>query len=317
MTPPGSEVAFSVIVPVLNSSGTLHELHSRLIGTMESIGGTFELLFVNDCSSDASWRELQRIAAEDPRVVALNLMTNAGQGSASLAGFSRARGAKLITLDDDLQHPPEEIPKLLRTLEQEDELDVVIGVPIMRQDPLLRRMGSSLINWINSMLLGKPLDLRFTAFRAMRREIADYLLELRVPHPALGPMILSVTRRVKNIPVRHEPRKRGSSGYSFRKILVMTLSNCIGYSVLPLHALAVLGTLGLMATTAAGAFFVYRYFWIGISVPGWMTLTLLSLTLASFNFMAFSVLGEYVLRISKVSSGNRQWLIRNSTDGLK
>lgn len=304
---------YSVVVPVYRSEPMLPELYERIVTVMESLGETFEMIFVEDCGPDRSWNVLRDLAGKDNRVLALQLMRNSGQGSATLAGFTRARGRLVITLDDDLQHPPEELPAMIRELRENDDLDVVIGAPAVKNHNAVRRIGSSFINRVNSVFLEKDPALFLTGFRVMRRSVARSLLEMRVPYPALGPMILSVTRRVRNVTVRNNPRTEGKSGYTASRIFKQTLSNLIGYSMLPLRLLALIGAAGIMISVLLAGYFLCRYFFIGIAVPGWMTLLLILLGISGFNFFAFAILGEYILRITQISTGTTQIVVRDST----
>ena len=302
---------FSIVVPVYRSQAILPELHQRITRVMETVGGTFEIIFVEDCGPDQSWRILKEIAAKDHKVTALQLMRNSGQGNATLAGFGHAMGKFIITLDDDLQHPPEELPAMIRELTENEDVDVVIGTPAKKNHNLIRRLGSSFINRINSIFLEKDPSLLLTGFRVMRSSVAEALLTMKVPYPALGPMILSVTRRVKNKTVRHDPRKEGKSGYTWRRLVKQTMSNFIGYSMLPLRMLALIGAAGIAVSVLLAGYFLCRYFFIGIGVPGWTTLLLILLGTSGFNFFAFAILGEYVLRITQVTTQAQQFAIRD------
>lgn len=308
-------IVYSVVVPVYNSEGMLRELHRRIVAVMEELHEPFEIVFVEDCGRDRSWHVLRDLAGGDLRVTALQLMRNSGQGNATLAGLSRARGAFVITLDDDLQHPPEELPPMIRTLHEDADLDVVIGVPREKQHHFVRRMGSNFINCVNSWFLEKDPKLRFTGFRVMRFQVAKALVAMQVPYPALGPMLISATRRIANVTVRHDPRKEGRSGYTVQRIVKQTLSNFIGYSMLPLRILAMIGAMGVLGSVLLGTYYFTRYFIIGVSVPGWMTLLLLTLAISGFNFFAFSIIGEYILRIMQTSSRTSQCVVRQAVVG--
>jgi polyisoprenyl-phosphate glycosyltransferase len=300
----------SIVVPVYNSEELLPELYRRLVSVMEQIGEPFEMIFVEDCSRDLSWHVVRDLAEKDSRVTAIQLMKNSGQGNATLCGLAEAHGRFVITLDDDLQNPPEEIPPMIQRLVANDDLDVVIGSPQEKRHNLIRRIGSSFINRMNSWFLDKDLKLRFTGFRVMRRQVVEALLDMQVPYPALGPMIISATRRIENLTVRHDPRLQGQSGYNLRRIIRQAISNFIGYSILPLHLLAIIGALGITASILTGSYFLFRYFFVGITVPGWMTLTLLLVALSGFNFFAFAVIGEYILRITQVSTRTSRTIVR-------
>lgn len=305
-------IDYSVVVPVYNSSETLPELYTRVTEVMQTMGKSFEIIFVEDCGPDDAWRIAQKLAHQDHRVKALQLMRNFGQGSATLCGLVHSRGAYVITIDDDLQNPPDEIPKLIDLLQARQDLDVIMGVPEVKNHAALRRFGSHIVNRVNSFLLKKDPDLRFSGFRVMRRTVVDALMTMRTPYPAIGPMLTNVTHRMANIVVRHDPRKEGTSGYTWSRIARQTLSNFIGYSVVPLRLLALIGTIGLLGSVLVGGFFFIRYLSGGVTVPGWTTLVLLLVGLSGFNFLTFAVFGEYLLRIFYLESTNQQFLVRTT-----
>lgn len=308
MTTGGEDIHFSVVIPVYNSARMLRELHHRLTAAMLVLGKSYEIVFVEDCGPDDSWRVLQEIAATDGRVRAVQLMRNSGQGNATVCGLSQARGAFVITLDDDLQHPPEEIPALVAALTP--DLDVILGVPQEKRHNLFRRLGSQLVHELNCLLLNKERNIRFTAFRCMRRTVVDAVIGLRTFAPSFGPMLTTVTRRIGNVTLRHDPRKEGRSGYSLGRLLSHTLSNLVGYSMLPLRILAFAGLIGILGSVLVGTIFLLRYLAGGITVPGWTTLVLLLVALSGFNFFAFAVLGEYVFRILQQSNAIPRYIVR-------
>lgn len=308
---------YSIVVPVFNSAATLLELYQRIVFVMESLNEDFELIFIEDCGPDDSWQVLKNIALQDSRVTAIQLLHNAGQGSATLAGLAQTKGSFIITLDDDLQHPPEELTILIGAIRSNENLDVVIGAPKVKQHHFFRRIGSSFINKLNNFFIQKDPQLRMTAFRIIRHQVVSAMLQKNVPYPSLGPMLLSVTRRISNVIVEHHPRKKGKSGYTPLALLRQSLSNIVGYSVMPLHILAVIGMLGILFCGVFTIYFLVRYFVIGINVPGWMTLLLLMVAFSSFNFLAFSLIGEYVLRIMRVSTSPKQWTIRQQVQQKK
>jgi len=312
---PMGALAYSVVVPVYNSARILPELHGRLEAVMQGLDATYEIIFVDDCGRDNAWAVLENLATEDPHVTAIQLMRNSGQSNATLCGLAHAQGGVIITMDDDLQHPPEEIPALIRALGP--NVDVVMGVPKEKKHNRFRRIGSSAMHNINCYLLGKDRHLRFTSFRVMRRAVVDGLLTLRTVSPALGPMINSVTHRILNTTVQHAPRKEGRSGYTFRRLFSQTMSNLIGYSMLPLRLLAVVGGAGIVLSIGFATVLLLRYLMGGITVPGWTTIALLLVLLSGFNFFAFAILGEYVLRILQRANATPQYLVRARLSSAK
>lgn len=306
--------AYSVVIPVYNSARMLPELHRRLTTVMQGLGKPYEIIFVDDCGRDNSWHVLQELATGDTAVLAIQLMRNAGQSNATLCGLAHAQGGIIITMDDDLQHPPEEIPALIEALGP--DVDVVMGVPKEKKHNWFRRLGSNVMHDINCYLLGKDRNLRFTSFRLMRRAVVDGLLSLRTLSPALGPMINSVTHRIINTTVKHAPRKEGRSGYTFRRLFSQTMSNLIGYSMLPLRLLAVMGGVGIVLSVAFAAVLVIHYLQGGV-VPGWTSIALLLVLISGFNFFAFAIIGEYVLRILQRVNATPQYFVRARVTSTK
>ncbi len=305
---------YSVVIPVYSSERILPELHRRLTAVMQDLGKPYEIIFVDDCGRDNSWHVLQKLAAGDHAITAIQLMRNSGQSNATLCGLAHARGGAIITMDDDLQHPPEEIPALIEALGT--DVDVVMGVPKEKKHNWFRRLGSSVMHDINCYLLGKDRNLRFTSFRLMRRAVVDGLLTLRTLSPALGPMINSVTHRIVNATVKHAPRKEGRSGYTVRRLFSQTMSNLIGYSMLPLRLLAVMGGVGIILSAVFAIVLVIHYLQGGV-VPGWTSIALLLVMLSGFNFFAFAILGEYVLRILQRVNATPQYFVRSRITSTK
>lgn len=305
------EIMLSIVVPVYNSAQLLPELYERLVTAIEALEESFEVIFVEDCGADNAWKVAVDIAKRDPRVTAIQLMRNSGQGIATLCGLAHTRGQIVVTLDDDLQHPPEEVPLLIEALLADEELDVVLGVSRERHHSLFRRAGSALIDWLAKCLVEKDPRLRLTSFRAMRRIVIDALLTMRVPYPAIGPMLVSTTGRMANVEVRHAPRRVGRSGYTLSKIAQGTLSFLIGYSMLPLRMLAGFGAIGTSVCMGLGVFYLVRFFVRGSAVPGWTSLMLVLISLFGVLLLGLAILGEYLLRIFRLESTTEQYLIRH------
>jgi glycosyltransferase involved in cell wall biosynthesis len=257
---------------------------------------------------------LRTLAERDERVLALELLRNFGQASATVCGLRHAQGRFLITLDDDLQNPPEEIPMLLEHLRSDPELDVVIGIPDEKRHEFWRRLGSKIVSAINSFSLRKPRALGFSGFRAMRRLVADQLVERNVPRPALGALLYSTTPRIANVLVGHEPRTAGQSGYTLPRLLSQTLSNFLAFSDFPLRFTALIGAVGIVVSSAVGTRIVERYLQVGVVVPGWLTLALLLVGISGYNFFAFGLIGEYLLRVLQSVQHTPQYVVRQKVE---
>lgn len=303
-------ITYSIVVPVYNSEQTLPVLYTRLVKVMESLDKPFEIVCVEDCGRDNSWQVLQNLAEKDTRVCAVQLMYNSGQASATMCGLRHAKGRFVITIDDDLQNPPEEIPVLIEALEKDTNCDVVIGIPQQKKHAWWRNLGSQLVNTINSYVFKKDHSIKFAGFRVIRRLVVNALIEKTVPHPAIGALLYSITPRIKNVYVRHDPRTTGRSGYTLSKIFALTLSNFLAFSDFPLRFLAGIGLMGIAFSLLFGLMIFIRYLMGGIGVPGWVTQVLLLVGLSGFNFFAFGVVGEYLLRILQSVYRTPQYIIR-------
>lgn len=306
-----NDATYSIVVPVYNSEKTLPAFYERLVRVMEGLGTTFEIVFVEDCGQDNSWHVLLDLAEKDERVSAIQLMRNYGQARATMCGLGHSRGHFIITIDDDLQHPPEEIPILVQALEQNPNADVIIGIPHKtKKHALWRNLGSEFVNTINTHVFKKDHSLKFSGFRIIRRQVVDCLVEQNVPQPAISALLISITPRIKNIGVQHEPRASGKSGYTLTKIFTLTLSNFLAFSVFPLRFLAIIGVVGVIGSMIVGAAYFAKYLMGGIGMPGFTTLVLLLIGISGFIFFAFGLLGEYLLRILQSVHFTPQYVVR-------
>ena len=215
---PAERLGVSVVVPVYNSSASLDELCERIVSTMKATlrSTSWELILVNDGSKDESWDLVVALSGEHPEIRGIDLTRNWGQHNALLAGIHAARGEVVVTLDDDLQNPPEEIPRLLDALGP--QLDVVYGVPIAVRQPVYRRIGGAAVRATIGALTRRGEVALATGFRAFRRDIADDLPETSGRRIALDGMLRTVTVRFGSVAVDHEPRRAGHSNYSLARL---------------------------------------------------------------------------------------------------
>ncbi|SHG65549.1 undecaprenyl-phosphate 4-deoxy-4-formamido-L-arabinose transferase [Thermosyntropha lipolytica DSM 11003] len=222
---------FSVVVPVYNSARSLPELYERIKGVMEERGWDFEIIMVDDRSRDESYQVMQRLREEDKRVKIIKLAFNAGQHSATLCGLRYATGDYVITIDDDLQHPPEEIPRLYARIKEGYE--VVFGVPRERKHPFYRNLGSRLIDKSLGLIYKKPATLKMSSFRIMDKRTAGRLAACRRRNIYLAALLLQDVSRAVSLEVKHDKRKYGRSNYNFSKALGLALDLIFSYSHLP------------------------------------------------------------------------------------
>jgi glycosyltransferase involved in cell wall biosynthesis len=213
----------SVVVPVFNSAAGLVALHERVAATLDSTvgSGSWELILVNDGSADESWARIIELSREHPAVRGLDLTRNWGQHNALLAGVRSARHEVIVTLDDDLQNPPEEIPKLLDALGP--EVDVVYGVPMASAHPTHRRIGGKALRAILRVITGRREAMLGSGFRAYRSRVTAELPEASGRSFVLDAVLRSSTDRIESVAVRHEPRRMGRSNYTFGMLVRFAL----------------------------------------------------------------------------------------------
>jgi glycosyltransferase involved in cell wall biosynthesis len=211
------ELSLSVVVPVFNSEASIDELCERIVATMGSLApASWELILVNDGSEDESWEHVVALSGKHREIRGLDLTRNWGQHNALLAGLHAARHEVIVTLDDDLQNPPEEIPKLLDALVP--GIDVVYGIPAAVQQAAYRRWGGVAVRAIIRAMTRRRAVSLATGFRALRRALADDLPETSGRHLALDGMLRAVTDRFGSVEVDHQPRRAGRSNYSVARL---------------------------------------------------------------------------------------------------
>jgi undecaprenyl-phosphate 4-deoxy-4-formamido-L-arabinose transferase len=284
----------SVVVPVYNGSATLGELVERTAAALAARGSSFEVVLVNDGSRDESWEVIRRLS-QRPGVRGLDLSRNYGQHNALLCGIRAARAPVIVTIDDDLQNPPEEIPTLLDRLDE--RTDVVYGSPAAERHGLWRDVASQVTKLALQQALGAQTARQVSAFRVFKRHVARAFEDYRGTHVSIDVLLTWGTTRFASCSVRHDPRRAGRSNYTFRKLLVHSLNMVTGFSTLPLQAASLVG----FATTIFGvgvlAFVLGRYVLQGVSVPGFTFLASIITVFAGAQLFAIGVIGEYLARM--------------------
>ena len=302
------EIYFSVIVPVYRSAGCLKELHSRLVSVMEKLSSRFEIIFVEDCGGDNSWELISELALIDTRVHGLRMSRNYGQHNALLAGIRHANGELVITLDDDLQHPPEEIPKLLSRFTE--NFDVVYGP--REQHGLLRDMASRITKMALQSSMGAETARKISAFRVFRTSLRDAFADYRSPSVNIDVLLTWGTTRFGICPVRHEARQYGESGYSTRKLLAHAFNMISGFSTIPLKIASLIGVFFTLFGMGILAFVIYRYFFSEVSVPGFPFLASIISIFAGAQLLALGIIGEYLGRMYQRSMERPTYSLRET-----
>lgn len=302
----------SIVVPVYESPGTLPELGRRVDAVFADRAEEYELIFVDDGSpSGAPWQTLEALALELPRVRAIQLSRNFGQQPATLCGLAEARGDVVLTMDDDLQHAPEDIPTLLAHADH----DIVIGHFRRKQHSLGRRLASRVKGWFDRVILGIPKGLQLSSFRLMSRAVVDGVLSIRTPHPFLPALMFHVSRDVVGVPLEHGARRAGRSGYSWRKLFSLFSNLLINNSSVVLRVVGQLGIAVALVSFATGGVVVYRKLFHAINIQGWASLLVAILFLGGLTLFSIGVVGEYLVRIIEGTEARPTYFVRRRRGG--
>ncbi len=285
----------SVVVPVYNSESTLKELLSRLAQVLPVFSRDYEAILINDGSRDNSWNMICQLVHEYPWARGINLMRNYGQHNALLCGIRAAKNEVIITIDDDLQHPPEEIQKLL--LKMYEGFDVVYGTPMKEQHSLWRDLASQVSKLALRSVMGAETARYVSAFRVFRTQLRDAFANYQGPFPSIDVLLTWGTTRFTAVPVQHNPRKAGMSNYTFRKLVVHALNMMTGFSTLPLQIASLTGFVFTLFGFIVLTYVLGRYVIQGGSVPGFPFLASIISIFSGAQLFALGIIGEYLARM--------------------
>jgi undecaprenyl-phosphate 4-deoxy-4-formamido-L-arabinose transferase len=301
----------SVVIPVYNEEENLRELGQRLIRTLTGMGRAFEIIFVDDGSTDRSWELLTGLNVQYPQYIrALQFQRNFGQHQAIFAGFQAARGQVMVTLDADLQNPPEEIPRLVAKLAE--GYDTVGGWRENRRDSLFRKLPSQLVNYLMSRVTGVKLRDYGCMLRAYRREVIDSINQCQESSSFIPALANLFSHRVAEIPVGHAERERGQSKYSLIKLLRLNFDLMTGFSNLPIHLVGFMGVAIALLGLLFGAFLFIRRILVGPEVGGVFTLFAILFVFVGLNTLGLALIGEYVGRIYREVRQRPRFIIRKT-----
>lgn len=286
----------SVVIPVYRSESILPKTLARLdafFAGQDELAG--EIIFVVDGSPDASFEVLRELKGDREDVLVIDLLRNYGQHSAMICGIEHATGDFVLTMDDDLQNPPEEIIKLVRRIEEGH--DVVFGRFMQKMHGGTRKLGTKFVGWLNQKLFAKPADLTLTNFRIMRAEIARAICAHRSSHPYLPGLLLMTGKTFANVDVEHHAREEGQSNYTLKVILKLIWRIIFNYSAFPLRMLTGIGLVTAVGAFLLGSFYLVRGLITGSSVQGWTTLVVLMAFFQGLTLLILAAMGEYVVKI--------------------
>jgi glycosyltransferase involved in cell wall biosynthesis len=307
--------SLSIVVPVYNSEESLAELQTQLAQILPKISDSYELIMVNDGSRDRSWEVICQLAQQYSWVHGFQLMRNFGQHNALLCGIRAAKYDVIVTLDDDLQNPPEEIVKLVDKLDE--GFDMVYGKPQKEQHGLWRDLASQVTKIALQGAMGAETARNVSAFRAFRAQVREAFANYQGPFPSIDVLLTWGTTRFSAVEVRHNPRQFGVSNYTFRKLVIHTLNMMTGFSVIPLQVASLVGFLFTLFGGLVLLYVIGRYVIQGGVVPGFAFLASIIAIFSGAQLFALGVMGEYLARMHFRLMERPSYVIRSDTSSAR
>jgi undecaprenyl-phosphate 4-deoxy-4-formamido-L-arabinose transferase len=307
-----AQLELSVVIPVYNSANSLKLLLERLSAELQRSVGSYEIVLVDDGSRDDSWAVIESLRSQyGNHLLAIQLMRNYGQHNALMCGLRAARGAYIVTMDDDLQNPPEEIGRLLQHIRSE-RLDLVYGCPSARHHAAWRNLGAQVIWHFYRTVFRTPITP--TPFRILSRQLARSVQFYDLNFTYLDGLLAWCTARIGAIEVEHHDRHEGRSGYSLGKLIGLALNLYTNFSLIPLQLVSGLGLLTAGTGFLVGLFYLIQFLMSNIVVPGYASTIIAILLLGGAQLLALGVMGEYLGRLHLNVNRKPQYLIRNRVD---
>lgn len=301
--------SLSIVVPTYNSEQMLPTLVERLDQVLSRLAPTYEIILVNDGSQDRSWEAIERLARQNRRVIGINLSRNYGQHNALLCGIKTAQYEIIITMDDDLQNPPEEIPKLLYKMAE--GYDVVYGVPVKGQHNFWRNITSNITKLAIRHIIGVRHAQDISTFRAIRGRVLGIFHEYKDNIVSIDVLLSWVTTKFYAIPVTHYSRQSGTSNYTLFKLINHAMTIITGFSVLPLQLAIVVGIIFILFGTGILLYVIIYYFTYGSIVPGFFSLAAIISLFSGAQLFSIGIIGEYLGRLFVRSMGRPPFFIRD------
>ena len=302
----------SVVIPVFNEELVLHEFYPRLKKEAESWGKSYELLFVDDGSTDNSFELICKWKKIDSNIRVVKFTRNFGQQAAVLAGFRESRGNIVVQIDSDLQNPPEEIKRLLGAFT--DEVDLVVTIPRKRRDSALRILGSKVLHSLAQALFGNRFKLNLSSFRAMRRSVIEKIDQCQDRSRYMAVLMSWMAVPTVHVEVDHHLRKTGQTKYGILPLLRLTWDLITGYSNFPLRLVTYLGLLGAGIGFAIMMFLLYQRLVAGILIEGFVVLSAVFSFFAGVQLLSIGFLGEYLGRVHLKIQNRPEYIVHKVID---
>ena len=304
--------SISLVIPVYNSEASLRELSQRIKTQLDHISEAVEILLIDDASSDRSWEIIQQLSNELASVRGIRLFRNSGQHNALLCGIREARYDIVVTMDDDLQHPPEEINKLILRLHE--GYDVVYGTPRSTRHRLWRNVSS----WATKLFLRRIMDVReaesISAFRAFRTDLRLAFENYASPWTSIDVLLSWGTDRFSSVKVDHKSRQKQRSQYTLKTLIRHAMNMITGFSTAPLRIVSIFGFIATFFGLIVFCFVLVRYLIQGGVVPGFSFLASIIAIFSGMQLFALGMISEYIARIHSRAMDRQPYVIASRTD---
>lgn len=288
--------SISVVIPVYNSADMLHLVIGSLAQVLPTLASSYEAILVDDGSSDTSWDAITRLAEDHSWVQGIQMMRNYGQHNALLCGIRQARYDIIVTMDDDMQHPAEELPRMLAAMTP--DVDVVYGSPEEERHGVLRDMASQVTKLVLQSTMGAETARNISAYRVFRTKLRDAFMQFHGPYVNIDVLLTWATRRFKRLIVPHRKRALGKSNYTLRKLITHTFNMVTGFSTLPLQIASLIGfVLTVFGFLLLFYIVVIRVLIFRYDVPGFTFLASMISLFAGTQLFILGIIGEYLARM--------------------
>lgn len=301
-------LSLSVLIPVFNDQEVLDELNERLMKVLPELAERFEIMFVDDGSSDASWAKISELKMKNESIVGIKLMRNFGQQNALSAGLDYVQGEVVVIMDSDLQDRPEDIPRLIEALQLND-VSMAIARWKTRKDGFFKKLFSELFYKVSQKITKINHQPNLGVFRAIRREVVEELKKYREKTSTTLSLLYWIGVDYVTVDLERDKRFAGKSGYTFKKMLKLTLDRIFSFSMFPIRAAIFTGLVVSALSFVFAIILVIRYF-TGNVAPGWTSTIVLVLFLFGLNFIFLGIIGEYLGRIFLESKQRPKYIIK-------
>jgi len=296
----------SIVVPVYNTTFVLEKLVEKVKIVFDEIEEDYELIFVNDYSPNVETWSVLKKAAQLPNVRVVNLTRNFGQQAATFCGLEVSKGDYVITMDDDLQHSPSDIPILL---EKTNKFDIIIGQFVNKKHTFFKRFTSKIKERFDCIILGKPKGIQLSAFRVLSRSVVNGMLQIKTPNPYISAMMFYVSKNIIAVNLEHFERAEGKSGYSISSLFKLFSFLLINNSSLLLNAIGRVGIIIFFLSLFFLIYLFFNYVFFGISITGWTSVVFSVFFFGGIQLFSIGIIGQYLIRIIKYSEQKPAYFI--------